>query len=206
MISEAEFTRDISAEFERLGWVPEDPNRFASMLNFKPDLVLRKGDQHTVVEIRKQGQTTGRRIADMRRMVERHPNFQFEVRFLAPSASSPHAEIASSSVRRRIDLASELVERGDLGEGIAVAWIAIETSLRVMLNNQKEGPSVSDPSRLIRTAFEAGKISQAQLFQLVAALNVRSQIVHGFDAAIPSGLARQIVGIAREIADQAGVN
>jgi uncharacterized protein YutE (UPF0331/DUF86 family) len=206
VISEKEFIKDTSAEFEKLGWISEDPNRFAQMLEFTPDLVFRKGNDHVVIEIKKQGQPTDRRISETRRMVERNPNFRFEVRVLPTSISSPHPEIASSSVRHRIELASELINRGDVGEGIAVACIAIETSLRAMLKSSEGGRNVSDPNRLIRAAYEAGVISQAQLFKLTGAYNVRSQIVHGFNAAIPHDLAREILDFAREIADRAGVN
>ena len=55
MKNEQSFAEEIADSYVRMGWEVEDPEEALPLLRFRPDILLRRGDQHLVIEIKKPG-------------------------------------------------------------------------------------------------------------------------------------------------------
>ncbi len=167
-------------------------------VGFRPDLLLRRGDEYLVVEIKRLG-AAPEPIADLRKLVEKQPNWRLEVKLLPLSKEHPMHEIAETETPKRLSLIHALFGEHRYSEAVLIAWVVIEASLRKMLAAANDERPAAIPD-MLRTAYEAERISGAELRQLQRALTLRNVIVHGYAADVDETEARSIVALASVLA------
>ena len=85
MTTEQEFTDTLVQEYSRAGWQVENSAIAAEELNFRPDIVLKRGDEILVIEVKRAGFVDKRAISRIKRKVEEKPNWHFELKLIPPS-------------------------------------------------------------------------------------------------------------------------
>jgi REase_AHJR-like len=85
MTIEQEFTDTLVEEYSRAGWQVEDPAIAAEQLDFRPDLVLKRGNETLVIEVIRAGFVSERAVSRIKRKVEEKPNWHFELKLIPPS-------------------------------------------------------------------------------------------------------------------------
>jgi hypothetical protein len=204
MRMEQNLVEDLVGEYIQEGWRIENPEQALPLIHFQPDLLLRRGEKFLVVEVKRPGMSADRPVAELRKAVERQPNWRLEVKLLSPHKELATRELALAETPGRLALAEDLLRSGNYADAVMMAWLAIETSLRMTLST---GNGKTDPTsvpELFRTAFEAEKISDLELHQLQRGFALRNGIVHGFAVSIDAADARSIVDLARSLADRVG--
>lgn len=179
MTLEAEFTAELAERYRSEGWEVQDPAEAESVLNFEPDLLLRRGDEHLVVEVKRVGFVSGRAVSVIRKQVEAIPNWQFELKLIPPDRMLRAARPVEKEIRDRIDVAQKLATEGFDSEAFILTWTAVEAVLRDLLDEAETDRSESIAD-LFRRAYEEGAITDAELRQLQRGFQVRNRLVHGF--------------------------
>jgi hypothetical protein len=194
---------ELIADYLRNGWQLNDPRDAEDTISFVPDILLKKGNDYLVIEVKAPGEAPERSVADMRKAVEQRPNWHFEVKIRPPRKLSPENEIAVPDLPSRLSLIEDLVKEGHQSEAALIAWVAIETSLRQILSQlMKKQPELGLP-RLIQNAYEEDIISDTERRLIGHVQNLRSHIVHGFKTKIDQDDIRSILSLARSLAERA---
>ena len=204
MKNEQSFAEEIADSYVRMGWEVEDPEEALPLLRFRPDILLRRGDQHLVIEIKKPGVASERSISEMRKIVEAQPNWRLEVKLLPPRREHPTYRSADAEAWDRLELANELVDAGRYSDAFLLIWVVIEASLHRLSSSSDEEQRPRAISELFRSAYEAGGISDPELRQLQRGLELRNQTVHGYAPQFADGDARLFLSLARALTERAG--
>ena len=202
MTVEQEFADEVAGDYIRNGWHVENPRQALPWIDFEPDLLLRRGDEYIVVEIKRPGMATERSIAQVRRAVERQPNWRLEVKLLPPHREIARHELATDEIPSRLALAQDLIGTGHPTSAVIMAWLVIETSLRRLFPNAAANGRPALIPELFRKAFEAERITDAELRQLQRGLELRNQVVHGFSVRLEDAEAKSVVALACTLADR----
>lgn len=198
MSAEKEFATEIAEEYVRKGWEVRNSEEALASVGFSPDLLLRRGDEYLVVEIKRVGSAPEPKISDLRKLVEKQPNWRLEVKLLPLIKEHPMRVIAETETPERLALIHALFGEHRYSEAVLIAWVVIEASLRKMLAeaNRERPAAISD---MLRIAYEAERISDAELRQLQRAMALRNVIVHGYAADIDETEVGSIVALARDL-------
>ncbi len=199
MSAEQEFATEIAEDYVHKGWEVRNSEEALASVGFSPDLLLRRGDEYLVVEIKRLGSAPEPKISDLRKLVEKQPNWRLEVKLLPLSKEHPMRIIAETETPKRLALIHALFGEHRYSEAVLIAWVVIEASLRKMLAEGASERPAAIPD-MLRTAYEAERISDPELRQLQRALALRNVIVHGYTADIAENEAQCIVSLARSLA------
>jgi len=202
-MNEQDFQAEIADLYVRKGWEVEDAEQASAFLPFRPDLVLRRGDEHLVVEIMRPGFPAEHTIPQMRKLVEVLPNWRLVVKLMPPERELPEYRIASSETPGRLELAESLVQARRYADALLICWVIIEANLRrLCAESIGAKPDTTIPD-LLRIAYEEDVISDPELRQLQRGLQLRNRIVHGYEVGIADDDARSFLSLARALTDRA---
>ena len=70
MSAEQEFAAEIAEDYVRKGWEVRSEEEALASVGFRPDLLLRRGDEYLVVEIERLGSAPNPKISELRKLVE----------------------------------------------------------------------------------------------------------------------------------------
>jgi hypothetical protein len=203
MSAEQEFAAEIAEDYVRKGWEVRNSEEALASVGFRPNLLLRRGEEYLVVEIKRLGSTPEPKISELRKLVERQPNWHLEVKLLPLNKEHPMQVIAETETPNRLRLIQGLFEERRYSEAVLLAWVVIETSLRKMLARSANGEAAAIPD-ILRMAYEADFLSDPELRQLHRALTLRNVIVHGYAADIRESEVQPIMMLARALASRTG--
>ena len=199
MSAEQEFATEIAEDYVRKGWEVRNSEEALASAGFLPDLLLRRGDEYLVVQIKRLGTAPEPKISDLRKLVEKQPNWRLEVKLLPLSEEHPMRVIAVTETPKRLALIHTLFGEHRHSEAVLIAWVVIEASLRKMLAGGTGERPATIPD-MLRTAYEAERISDPELRQLQRAQVLRNAVVHGYAADIAETEAQSILSLARSLA------
>jgi uncharacterized protein YutE (UPF0331/DUF86 family) len=202
MRPEDEFAAELAESYVRKGWEVERPEEASSFLRFLPDLLLRRGDQYLVIEIKRPGVASEPSIAAMRKIVEERPNWRLEVKLLPPGKEHASYKIAEMEIASRLALANTLIEADRYSDAFIMVWIVIEAALRRICLADEEAQRPKPMPDLFRITYEAGLISDRELRELQRGLELRNRVVHGYSIDISEVDARSFLSLARVLTER----
>ncbi|GJD98669.1 MULTISPECIES: hypothetical protein [Methylobacterium] len=191
--------REVIEDYLDQGWQVGDPRAAQDVVGFLPDVVLRKGDRHLVIEVGQVGGLPRRSVSALRRAVEQHPDWRFEVKLVPSDAPAATDRVAVEEIRDRLDLADRLIADGHGDDALLLAWVAVEANLRRMLADDRD----SAPGTLLRRAYDEDRISDRELRHLTDWRGLTNRIVHGFRTDTDAAKASALLGLARDLSDRA---
>ncbi len=180
MTEEQEFIQELTSNYKESGWTALSPIDCRDELGFEPDLLLRRGDEVVVIEVKREGFVGTKATKLIRNLVESKPGWKFELKFLPSSRKRSDHPVKVVDINRRIKLSSELQRNGNYNE----AFILLRTAMKAALRNvvvSKEDTNMLASDSLFERAYEDGYISDGELRQLLHGLQARNLLVHGLD-------------------------
>lgn len=197
MSREADFAAAVAKHYEQSGWMIVSPEDAVEHIDFRPDLLLRKGDRHLVVEIKEEGFSGSRAIDIIKKMVELDNKWSFEVKVIPREWGIQESEAGEAVVGARVHIAERLRAEGHASEAFILFWTVVEATLRLLLGI--DAKRIVDSSTLIREAYEEGVIVDADLRELQAALHIRNRLVHGLRVETDGNSDASIADLAKSL-------
>jgi len=173
---------------------------------YRPDLVVQKGDEVIVVEVKRV--IEARETADVRvvrDLVESHPGWRFRLVLLGGSDEVPPSTTRSPrrvllDYKQREARARVALRNGHLEEALALLWIAIEGALRTYFTRSGEMPSKGVTAiSMLRSLHNEGMLDDAELDVLASGYDARNLAVHAFKVPLKKTAVERIFKTAREL-------
>ncbi len=174
--------------------------------NYRPDMIVRRGDEAVVVEVKSRSSlnaSSTQYLRSLAQVVEQHPSWRFELVMINPEDAtySPKAEgsLQKHEIESQIQVARQLATQHS-ESAILYSWSLVEATLRLVA--EKEGLSLQrfDPLYLIKQLVTEGAISRSDYQSLMNALALRNAIAHGFKTAqITQASLYELIEIAEQL-------
>ena len=114
---------------------------------FRPDLIVHKGDEHIVVEVRTRGQISDfSQVNELAKVVKNEADWRFQLVLLGPENSLSVAGASPFTVeeiRSKIMEVALFVENGHLEAAFLMGWSLVEATLRVLAVQEGSSPVFS---------------------------------------------------------------
>ena len=200
---ERERARVIAEDYRSRGYeVIEEPSpdQLPDLLSgYQPDLLVRKGDEVLVVEVKTRSSLSKEpQVRQMAQMLQKEPGWRFELVLVAegqklrlPEAARP---LAREDVLQRAASAERLLDSGFSEAALLAAWSALEAAVRML--TEEEGIMLERmiPSYVVDQAVANGVISRDEYNLLTDAMEYRNALVHGFKITdLDSGLVEELI-------------
>lgn len=181
------YTRQTADRYRRQGYEVSMECPLDFMDGFTADLLARKDDDLRVVEVKTRASIgADPRIAELAGIVEAKPGWSFDLvvvpepeRLEAPVNATPYDE---SQVRRRTDVAAQLLDAGHAEAALLMAWSACEATLR--LQNAKVETArdlrITTSRYVLEEATHLGVIFHEEYDRLLEIARYCNAVSHGF--------------------------
>ncbi|MFL6858832.1 MAG: HepT-like ribonuclease domain-containing protein [Allosphingosinicella sp.] len=207
--AEAEFLEGLRSRYEAEGFsftVAPDRSVLPDFLtSYRPDAVARKPGQNVAIELKRhQAPSTERRVQDIRRLFEGHPDWQLHVAYMnAGSLQSVTIPTASPEIiRMQLNEVQNLSAQGHHRAAFVMAWSLLEAALQSVDDAEASRPRM--PGTVVQSLSMNGFISPETEQRLRALIELRNRIVHGDVTAAPT--PEHVDLVARAIEDTLAVD
>lgn len=180
MSREALFIETLKQQYEREGWKALVDEEVNTEIGFAADLVLQKGEEHLVIDVKEAGYSESRALKVIKKLIETRRGWRFEVKVIPPSWNPDSSEGMPDEIQKRIDLSRYLASNGHVKEAFILVWTSLESLLRTRVQaDQNKLLPITD---LIRQSYENGIIGALQLHSFHRVLSLRNKLMHGMSA------------------------
>ena len=187
-IAEEAAVREAAERLRRGGFEVVAGERLDLCGGFEPDLVARRGDEVTVVEVKPRSALAAHpTIAQVARAIESTPNWTFEL-VIVPEPELLEAprvlkSLDGPGIDGRLEEAEELLVAGRFESAFLLAWSALEAKLRSSLaTDDVSDERVTNTRFLLNQASFLGIMNDEDVAILRSLYEVRNAIAHGFFA------------------------
>ena len=186
---EKQRARAIAEEYRRRGYeVIEEPTQeqlpdFLS--GYHPDLLVRKGDEAGVVEVKSRAALTKEpQIRELARLLHTKPNWNFELvivgeeeQLRTPEGARPFDR---DDILQGIQAPERLLELGFSEAALLLAWSSLEATMRLLAREEDIVLDRLDPLYILNQAVMHGVISRDEYNFLTKVHEYRNALAHGF--------------------------
>jgi hypothetical protein len=199
----------VAERYRRAGYmVTAEPGSTAipfDLVAYRPDLLARKGDFTTIVEVKTHRQKTSFDQLHAEE-VKRHVGWRFALvtdEDVLPSAlpadDEDGDEFSCEETSHRLEEERRLVDLGENEAAYLILWIAFERMMRFQARQVALPVDRLAPSILIRQLYSQGELSMAQFDTALSCQDVRNRIVHGFRASDVRDAVARLGRVVREL-------
>jgi hypothetical protein len=186
---ERQRARTLAEEYRSRGYEvieAPSPEQLPDFLaGYHPDLLIRKGDETVVVEVKSRS-SLGKdpQIRELARLLGSKPNWNFELvvvreeeQLSAPEGTHPFGR---EDILRGIEATERLLETGFAEAALVLAWTTAEATVRLL--TATEGIELDRHTSLyvLKQAVIHGVISRDEYNFLTNVMKYRNALVHGF--------------------------
>ena len=187
--SERERIQILAQEYQSQGYevaIEPDPSSLPTFLSgYRPDLVVMRGDERTVIEVKSRRSLSAEAQArHLARLIEGQPGWQFELVVVNDSPGEPPAGSTAfdwARARRALEEGHRLLKDGYVDPAMLSGWAALEAALRLCLSSEGIELRRLAPNHLLKQAVEEGLISRNDYQQLRTLMAGRNAIAHGYE-------------------------
>ena len=151
---------------------------------FRPDLIVHKGDEHIVVEVRTRGQVSDfPQVNELAKVVRNEVGWKFQLFLLGPENSffvNGASLFTVEEIRLKIKEVAFFVENGHLEAAFLMGWSLVEAILRVLAVKEGMEGETATPDYLLKQMTFEGIIARETYHDLKHAQKTRDAIAHGF--------------------------
>ncbi len=151
---------------------------------FRPDLIVHKGDEHIVVEVRTRGQVSDfPQVNELAKAVKNEADWRFQLVLLGPENSLSVAGASPftiEEIRFKIKEVAFLVENGHLEAAFLIGWSLVEATLRVLAVKEGIEGETATPDYLFKQMTFEGLIARETYHDLKHAQKTQDAIARGF--------------------------
>jgi uncharacterized protein YutE (UPF0331/DUF86 family) len=186
---ERQRARAIAEEYRSRGYeVIEEPSpaQLPDFLSgYRPDLLVRKGDEAIVVEVKSRSSLAkDAQIRDLAQLLQTKPHWNFELvvvgegeRISAPEGARPFER---ADILRGIEAAERLLESGFSEAALLLAWSTAEATVRLLIEEEGIVLDHLNPLYILKQAVMNGVIARDDYNFLTNVIKYRNALVHGF--------------------------
>jgi uncharacterized protein YutE (UPF0331/DUF86 family) len=186
---ERQRARALAEEYRSRGYeVIEEPSpaQLPDFLSgYRPDLLVRKGDEAIVVEVKSRSSLAkDAQIRELAQLLQTKPHWNFELvvvgeseRMSAPAGARPFER---DDILRRIEAAEKLLESGFSEAALLLAWSTSEATLRLLIEEEGIVLDHLNPPYILKQAVMHGVIARDEYNFLTNVIKYRNALVHGF--------------------------
>jgi uncharacterized protein YutE (UPF0331/DUF86 family) len=186
---ERQRARALAEEYRSRGYeVIEEPSpaQLPDFLSgYRPDLLVRKGDEAIVVEVKSRSSLAkDTQIRDLAQLLQTQPHWHFELvvvgegeRLSAPEGARPFER---DDILRSIEAAERLFESGFSEAALLLAWSTSEATVRLLVEAEGIVLEHLNPSYILKQAVMNGVIARDEYNFLTNLMKYRNALVHGF--------------------------
>jgi uncharacterized protein YutE (UPF0331/DUF86 family) len=186
---ERQRARALAEEYRSRGYeVIEEPSpaQLPDFLSgYRPDLLVRKGDEAIVVEVKSRSSLAkDAQIRELAQLLQTKPHWNFELvvvgeseRMSAPEGARPFER---DDILQRIEAAEKLIESGFSEAALLLAWSTSEAALRLLIKEEGIVLDHLNPPYILKQAVMNGVIAKDEYNFLTNVIKYRNALVHGF--------------------------
>jgi Holliday junction resolvase-like predicted endonuclease len=203
-IAEDAAVREAAERYRRAGFEVSEGERIDLCGGYEPDLVARKGQQVTVVEIKpRSALAADSRIAQVAREIDSMPNWSIELVIVAEpellEAPTVLASLDEVEIEQRLAEVEELMKSDRWESAFLLAWSALEARLRnsVAADGDSE-ERVTNTRFLLNQASFLGVLDEDEMSIVRSLYEARNAIAHGFShSGIGNDEMRELIALVR---------
>ena len=165
--------------------------------SFQPDLVVVRGHEGVIVEIKltRSDLAKDSQITRLAEIVSAQPGWRLDVVVLERETviermSQDALEPSDEQLAEILEAAEKMAEKGYTPYAYVVAWGGLEAAMRRVWDGA-ELYGRTTPTELMRSLYGNGFLNREQFEQLREAYKIRTQVVHGL---VPSRVDPALVG------------
>jgi uncharacterized protein YutE (UPF0331/DUF86 family) len=196
--AEGQFLNGLRSRYEAQGFsftIAPDPADLPAFLgSYKPDALARKPGLNIAIEVKRHpSPATQKRLQDIRRLFEGHPDWQFSVVFMGyePLQSVTIPPAPPAAIRRRMDEVAMLNAGGHHRAAFVMAWSLLEAALHSIVGETTSKPRT--PGTVVQTLAMNGYIEPEMERRMRTLIELRNRIVHGDLNAEPTSTEVELV-------------
>ena len=198
---------DITAEeYRNKGYEVSREAQLDFLPGFRTDLVVRKGDEVKVIEVKSRASlAANREIRELARVIHSKPGWSFELLMVGEPEKLDSPEGAQSfedeNILRRIEEAEKALESGLSEAAFLLAWSACEAAIRELLTLQGIANSdITKPGYVLDQSLFHGIIPSEEYQHLTDMQKYRNAIVHGFSVSdFSDDLVTELIDTVRRL-------
>jgi uncharacterized protein YutE (UPF0331/DUF86 family) len=209
-------TRAIAEEYRRRGYeVIEEPaqEQLPDFLSgYHPDLLIRKGDEARVVEVKSRAALTKEpQIRELARLLHAKLNWNFELVIVGEAEQLRTPEGARpfdrDDILQGIQAPEQLLELGFAEAALLLAWASLEATLRLLARKEDIVLDRLDPLYVLNQAVMHGIISRDEYNFLTKVMQYRNALAHGFKAVdFDRALVKELISTTQHLLQEALVD
>ncbi len=174
--------------------------------DYRPDMVVRRGDEAAVIEVRSRSSLkadSSQYLRNLTQAIAQHPGWRLELVMANPEGATDSTHAAESLPA--LAIAAQLPGVKQLATqhreaAILQAWSLVEATLRLVAEKEALSVKKFDTAYLIKQLATEGSISRAEYQVLMDLLSLRNAIAHGFKTtALTENVVDELVAIAEQI-------
>ena len=155
------------------------------LTGYRPDLLIRKGDETIVVEVKSRA-SLGKdpQIRELARLLSSKPNWNFELvvvreeeQLSAPEGTRPFDQ---EDILRGIEATERLLKAGFAEAALVLAWTTSEATVRLLIEAEGIELDRYTPLDVLKQAVIHGVISRDEYNFLINVMKYRNALAHGF--------------------------
>lgn len=156
------------------------------LLGYHPDLLIRKDNEATVVEVKTRSSLTKEpQLKDLARILHAKQGWNFELVILGEDVQLDTPEGAISfkqgDIRQGLETAKQLLTSGAPEAALLIAWSRLEAIVRLIAEEDEVTLNQLDsPSSLLKQAVTNGLIAREDYQLLTRIVKYRNAVAHGF--------------------------
>jgi REase_AHJR-like len=159
---------------------PQIPQLPGSLAGFQPDLVVRRGAEVVVIEVKSRESLSDPRLQALAEAVRRQPGWRFELVLLKPELGPPGTrEWSAEDVTDTLSQVETLLRSGHQEAALLLAWSAAEATLRLLAHKERLALEREDAPYLLKLLVSRGVFTRAQYDLLWDVLQSRNAVAHG---------------------------
>lgn len=212
VMTERERIQALADEYRSQGYevvVEPEPSGLPDFLSgYRPDLLVMRGDETTVIEVKsRRSLSTDVQARQLARSIEGRPGWRFELVIVNDRLTGPPAgSVAFDPARahRAVEEGRSLLAGGYVGPAMLSSWAALEAALRLLLSAEGIEPRRLAPAHLLKQAVEEGVVSREDYQVLRDLMAGRNAIAHGYENALVSpGAVSRLLELTERLLSEA---
>jgi REase_AHJR-like len=155
----------------------------AGFKGFRPDPVVRKGDEVVVIEVKPRASLGDPQLHALAEAVRRQPGWRFELVLIRPEPGPPGTkEWDAEDVAHNLRQAETPLRSGHQEAALLLAWSAAEATLRLLADNEHLAIEREEAPYLLKLLATRVVITRKQHDLLLQVLQLRNAVAYGLKA------------------------
>ncbi|HSA87021.1 MAG TPA: hypothetical protein VLE46_12625 [Nitrospira sp.] len=206
---ERQRARALAEEYRSRGYevieVPSPEQLPDFLVGYRPDLLIRKGDEAIVVEVKSRS-SLGKdpQIRELARLLGSKPHWNFELvvvreeeQLSAPEGTRPFER---EDILRGIEGTERLLEAGFAEAALVLAWTTSEAAVRLLTEAEGIELDRHTPLYVLKQAVMHGVISRDEYNFLTNVMKYRNALAHGFKTVgFDPALVKEIISTTKRL-------